>query len=210
MSRWAKVVIWGVVFALCAAAGAWLASRTDPFPPGVEDPGARPTAQPPDAARDAGSPLWTGAFWATTEHRLHVGGTCRSDWQGTYRIRLLTDGSIEGIGGVATLDPGSARCDFDQGQLQADSVELSVGGTWEQKGRRVLLHTRFRAGKLDPSGSLDVGGFLATIEIVRPVIQPVFEPDSYGDARVVRLPDGNQGRYTAEYDLVARCRSSCA
>jgi hypothetical protein len=48
--RWAKVLIWIVVFAAFAAAGAYAASRTDPFPPGVEDPGARDDARGAPAA----------------------------------------------------------------------------------------------------------------------------------------------------------------
>ena len=209
MSRWAKVVIWAVVFALCAAAGAWLASRTDPFPPGVEDPGARPVDEPTETPSDVTRPIWTGAFRADTEHRLHVGGTCRSDWRGTYRVRLLEDGSIHGVSGVATLDPGSARCDFDQGQVQAVSAELSVGGTWEREGERYLLRLRFRAGALDPVGSLDVGGFLATVGSVRPEVEPVADLGSYGDVRDLRLPDGNQGEYVAAYGFRATCRSGC-
>lgn len=42
MSGWVKVVVWILVLLVCAGAGAFVASRTDPFPPGVEDPGARP------------------------------------------------------------------------------------------------------------------------------------------------------------------------
>ena len=123
MPWWAKVVIWAAVFALCAAAGGLLASRTDPFPPGVEDPGSHP-AEPSGTPTDEAPPIWTGGLKADTEHRLHVGGTCRSDWRGRYRVVLLEDGSIDGIGGVATPQPWSARCDFDQEQLQVGSVEL--------------------------------------------------------------------------------------
>ena len=208
MPRWAKVVIWAVVFALCAAAGAWFASRTDPFPPGVEDPGARP-AEPTETPSEGARPIWTGSFRADTEHRLHVGGTCRSDWRGTYRVRLLEDGSIDGVSGIAALDPGSARCDFDQGQLQAATAELWVGGTWEQEDQRYLLRLRFRAGQLDPVGSLDVGGFLATIGSVRPELEPIVDLDSYGDDRELNLSDGNQGEYVAAYGFLASCRSGC-
>lgn len=211
MPRVAKVVIWAVVFLICAAAGAWVASRTDPFPPGVEDPGARPTAEPSGTPEAPRPPVWEGSFTAPTEHRLHVGGSCRSEWTGSYRVLLLDDGSVEGIDGVATLEPGSARCDFEQDQLQSEVVTLSVSGTWEAKGERTWLRVRFRERGREPSGSLDVGGLLATIGVVRPEIGPVFDApfDELGDVRRVRVPDGNQGVYEATYAFVASCHRGC-
>lgn len=208
MPRWAKVPIWVVVFALCAAAGAWLASRTDPFPPGVQDPGARPTSDPTATRSPSPPKRWTGEFAAITEHRLHVGGTCRSDWRAKYRMRLRPDGSIDSGFGVAILSPGSAGCDFAQEQLQADSAQLSVGGAWEREGRDYVLRLRFRVTGLDPVGSLDLGGFLATIEGVEPVMRSV-GPDPYADEQDVRRSDGNEGQYVAEYVFEATCRSGC-
>ena len=41
MRRLGKVLAWTLVFAACAAVGAVVAANTNPFPPGVEDPGAR-------------------------------------------------------------------------------------------------------------------------------------------------------------------------
>ena len=41
-----KVVLWMLAFAAAVGAGAFVASRSNPFPPGVEDPGARPTVAP--------------------------------------------------------------------------------------------------------------------------------------------------------------------
>jgi hypothetical protein len=213
MPRWAKVVIWAVVFAACAAAGAWVASRTDPFPPGVEDPGARPVAtDATDAPTAEPEVLWVGQFTAKTEHRLRVGGSCASDWRGKYRMRLDPDGSVEEGSGIAILEPGSDRCDFEQVQTQARSVELAVEGTWERRGQRLWLSLRFREGGVDPPGSLDLGGLLATIEIVRPVIGPVFDApfDELGDRRAVRVTDGNRGAYLATFDFLATCRSGCS
>jgi hypothetical protein len=156
--------------------------------------------------------VWQGSFTATTEHRLNVGGTCRSDWRATYRVTLREDGSVGGGGGRATLVPNSAGCDFDQGQLQAETVDLAVAGTWERQGKRVWLRLRFREAGVEPQGSLDVGAFLATIEVVRPVIHPVFDApfDELGDVREVRRPDQNQGEYLATYEFLATCRSGCA
>jgi hypothetical protein len=205
MPRWVKVVVWVAVFSACAAAGAYLASRTDPFPPGVEDPGARPSDAP------SPPPIWKGAFTATTEHRLHVGGTCRSDWRATYRMTLRDDGTIRGDDGIAVVEPGSARCDFEQAQAQTRSVELAVTGTWVRRGQKLWLTLRFREVVRDPVGSLDVGGFLPTFEAVRPTLGPVSGApfDELADTRHVRLPDGNEGTYEAEYRFHASCARGC-
>ena len=40
MRRAVKVLLWIAVFAACFGVGAYVAAHTDPFPPGVDDPGA--------------------------------------------------------------------------------------------------------------------------------------------------------------------------
>lgn len=212
MPRWAKVVLWVVVFALCAAAGAWLASRTDPFPPGVEDPGARPTTEVSTTPSVAPVPIWSGAIVATTEHRLHVGGSCRSDWHGTYRVRLLPDGTLRHVSGAVLLFPGTAGCDFPQTQIQTEAVTLEVVGMWEARGGDVVVRMRFEERGRDPEGSLDVGALLATIERVQPEIRS--DPRRPREGRLetpirVELADGNQGTYVATYRVSANCRSGC-
>jgi hypothetical protein len=56
--RLVKVITWVLVFALCAALGAVVAANTDPFPPGVDDPGVRPSADGSPAEDPGGS--WGG------------------------------------------------------------------------------------------------------------------------------------------------------
>lgn len=203
--------MWTVVFASCAAAGAWLASRTDPFPPGVDDPGARPTEQPSAAPSDPAPPTWQGEIVATTEHRLHVGGACRSDWRGTYRMDLLGDGTLGGPGGVLTLVPDSAGCDFPQAQSQADAIDVDIVGTWEARGREVVIRMRFVEQGRDPEGSIDLGGLLATLGRVRPEVasEPEAPPEGLGGPIRVQVTDGNQGIYVATYRVSSNCRSSC-
>jgi hypothetical protein len=48
--RLLKVAAWAAVFLTCAGIGAFVAAQTDPFPPGVDDPGLRPT---PSTGTDA-------------------------------------------------------------------------------------------------------------------------------------------------------------
>jgi len=206
MPRWAKVVIWAVVFALWPPRGH--GSRRGPIP---SRPASRIPARAGRADRDNPSEglarsgrVVQGGHRASSPCR----GTCRSDWRGTYRVRLLEDGSIDGVSGIAALDPGSARCDFDQGQLQAATAELWVGGTWSRKTSGTCSAPvpcgPARSGRL-----LDVGGFLATIGSVRPELEPIVDLDSYGDDRELNLSDGNQGEYVAAYGFLASCRSGC-
>jgi hypothetical protein len=211
MPRWAKVVTWAVVFTACAAAGAWLASRTDPFPPGVRDPGARPQPEPTATPKVERLPVWSGRIAATTEHRLHVGGTCRSDWLGSYRMRLLPDGTVGRSEGLLTLVPGTAGCDFDQAQRQTGSVMLDIVGTWRGGGSDVDIVIRFEERGLDPEGSIDVGGLLATIERVQPELRAEPGPprDTLEGSVRVELGDGNQGTYVALYQVSAICRRGC-
>lgn len=211
MPRWAKVVTWAVVFTACAAAGAWLASRTDPFPPGVEDPGARSGPEPAATPSVKRPPVWSGQIAATTEHRLHVGGTCRSDWLGEYRMRLLPDGTVGSAEGLLLLVPRTAGCDLEQAQSQTGSVTLDIVGTWRERGSDLEIVVRFEERGLDPEGSIDVGGLLATIERVQPELRAEAGPprDTLEASVRVELGDGNQGTYVATYQVSAACRRAC-
>ena len=73
MRRGLKIVVWVGVFAVCAGAGAFVAAHTNPFPPGVEDPGARSTT-PPSTSPSPASERWSLAMTSATRHELHVGG----------------------------------------------------------------------------------------------------------------------------------------
>ena len=81
-------------------AGGVVASRTDPFPPGV-GPTTSPTTEPPEPA------TWAFTLTSGTRHDLHVGGTCATDW----RLRTTI---AEGGGGTfaarAAKPRGYRRC----------------------------------------------------------------------------------------------------
>ncbi|MGZ4132930.1 MAG: hypothetical protein ACXVWF_07770 [Actinomycetota bacterium] len=196
MPRWVKVVVWTVVFAACAGAGAYVAGHTNPFPPGVEDPGARPPATPTSSSTQpvGRNEVALGTLTARSTHRLHYGGACRSDWRATWKVVLGAGGAISTGEATATLVPGTAGCDFTQAQVQTRRVDLTVTGTWSRGSTDQLrVKLRFADPRVDPIGSQDLGGFLATLPDIQPVV-------TSAPARIRSTkPDGDEGSYDASY-----------
>lgn len=158
MRAWPKVLLWAGILLACAGVGAFIASRSNPFPPGVPDPGVVPSESPSPSVQPA---VWSLAMTSRTTHAYRVGGSCTSDWRVRVRIRVTSDDTVRGRG-IAKLLPG-ASCDFPSAQVQARSVELVVTG--RRTGDRLSL--RFRAGDVRPVGSSDLGAFLETTDTVR-------------------------------------------
>ena len=63
------------VFVVAAGAGAFVASRSDPFPPDVDGTVATPGASP-----TLSTDHWMLRTTTNSAHILHVGGTCRGRW----------------------------------------------------------------------------------------------------------------------------------
>ena len=199
MPRWAKVVIWIVVFGACAAAGAYVAANTDPFPPGVDDPGARtdPSADPTpvDLPDTSDNVRWVVRLESTSSHTFRVGGACRSDWTGRITLRFDEAGSVEG-GGTAELS--RAGCDFPIAQEQARSIDLTFFGV-ARAGASTAVTTSV-AG-VSPLGSRDLGGFVETVR------GATFRFED-GVARVVaERSDGAEGTLRSETTL--SCIQGC-
>jgi hypothetical protein len=165
-----------------AGAGAWMASRSNPFPPGVEDPGVAPTG-PTAAAED----VYRGAAVVRTQHRLFVGGSCSTDW--TIRFDLRGTGRRVSGDAVARLrDP--ERCDFPSAQLQAKRVGLTASG----RVRSDLILISFEEVERSPTGSTDVGGLLPALD--RLVLRIGFD-DGNGPIDV-EISDRARGAYLLE------------
>ena len=201
MRRAVKILIWVAVFGACAGVGAFVAAHMDPFPPGVEDPGAvspLPSTVTPTATPSG--PQWSGGANAQTRHDLFVGGSCASDWQLRLRFDVDASGAVHGTG-VAKLQ-GDLRCDFSTAQVEARSIELRVGGRREGSVLRLTLTTTV----FTPAGSGDFGGLTHTMVQFPPV--PI-QGTSAQASGSVRISDGDRGAYIASYHVHLFCVSGC-
>jgi hypothetical protein len=198
-----KVAIWAAVFVACAAAGALVAAHTDPFPPGVEDPGARPSVDVGGSLEPAALQTWRGSVVSETSHRFHVGGACRTTWRGS--LELTVDAAR--IGGDGTLElHGGADCDFPVAQVQAESISVAVSGVADEDALRLRLTERGR----DPVGSHDLGGLVNTLRTMRPVLRMASsDPLAARDRVTVKVSDGDQGAYASTSTFAVSCADGC-
>jgi len=196
MRRGWKIVGWVFAFSSSFAVGAVIAAHSDPFPPGVTDPGAiiAPTGSP---ASPTGSTL-TGILHVQTAHYLYVGGACRTNWKGTLTIQQDATGSVSGIGAFDLL--GGLHCDFSVIQAQTKTVHVGVAGSVQ--GKRVTL-VLTEAGR-DPRASSDFGGLTHTVRLLK------LSVPLGGQQRVhASRSDGDRGSYTAAGTFTVACTTSC-
>ena len=189
MSKPLKIAIWVVVFAACAGVGAFVASRSNPFPPGVEDPGAHQTLTPTPTQP---APLaWGLTMHVDSQHTLHEGGACRSEWGVTGTIEIQPNGKASGVADAKLAAPAS--CDFPQAQVQTKELRLVIAGT-RTAG---VLRLSFSEGGRTPVGSQDLGGFTNTLHFIRPVVKlPESAQSGHATAKVTRS-DGDLGSYSS-------------
>jgi hypothetical protein len=163
MRGWKKVLLWAVILLGCAGVGAFIASRSNPFPPGVRDSTALPSESPSSSPSPSSGDLvrWSVTMTSRSTHTYHVGGSCTSDWRIRGEIEISESGRVDGQG-VSKLLPG-ARCDFPSAQIQARRVDISIVG--RRDGDELDLHFS-EIGRL-PLGSQDLGGFLKTLSTLR-------------------------------------------
>ncbi len=159
MNRWMKVTGWVFAFSASFAVGAVIAGHSDPFPPGVTDPGVAVTSTTPPPT-PAGTTL-TGTLDLQTVHTLYVGGACRTNWRGTLSLQEDSTGTVTGTGTLDLL--GGLHCDFPAVQVQTKTITVSVAGS--VKGQRVSLTLTYTSR--DPKASSDFGGLAHTMEFLR-------------------------------------------
>ena len=194
---WVKTLMWIGILLGCAGVGAFLASRSNPFPPGVPDPGAVPSetpttspTPPPEVTR------WTLTMTSRSTHTYRVGGSCTSDWRMEGgRIRVRENGRVRGRG-TARLLPG-ATCDFPTAQVQARRVVIEILGL--RDGNR--LRIRFRTAEVLPLGSQDLGAFVDTLVRLRLTLRERPRARATGRARTER-PDGDVFASVSRFQLV--------
>jgi hypothetical protein len=186
-----KVLLWVIAFAAVIAAGAFEASRSNPFPPGVEDPGARRTS-PPAITPSPSEDVWNLSMEISSRHALHVGGSCRTDWQVTGSITVDPNGRAAGEAVAKLASPPA--CDFSQAQVQTKAIRLVIVG----KTAGEELRLGFSEGGRIPEGSQDLGGLTNTLSLIHPEVR------LRGSARASVLatkPDGDLGTYSSSTDL---------
>jgi hypothetical protein len=194
-----KVAAWVGMFAVCAGAGAYVAAHTNPFPPGVEDPGSRSIA--PTSASPAVVQRWTGTMRSRTEHVFHVGGSCVTWWRTGFSFDVRGD-TVQGAGVARLL--GDVRCDFPEAQVQSIALNLRITGT-VRDGTATL---RFAAdGPPDPRGSRDLGGFTATVDALRPKLRLGGSPASTTVRQ--QRSDGDLGVYRSNSRVLVDCVRGC-
>lgn len=182
--------MWTLVFVACAGVGAYVAAHTNPFPPGVEDPGARPSADPTDAPQPTGEPTgdsWLARIDTRTHHDLFVGGRCAASWRVDVGI-VAADGPIDGLG-AATIK-GELRCTESTAQVQAERVDLRAVGVLRDGELRFRLEETGRS----PDGSQELSGFIHTILTRRFEIRP---EEGASETFDIERSDGGQGTYGA-------------
>jgi hypothetical protein len=186
-----KFAIWVAVFAACAGVGAFVASRSDPFPPGVEDPGLHETLSPTEPEATA----WDLSMFVKSEHILHEGGACRSDWKVSGTITVQSNGDASGVADADLASPAS--CDFSQSQVQTKAIRLVIAGTLA----RGSLRLSFSEGGRTPVGSQDLGGFTNTLRFIHPLVGlPAGAQRGKAGAHVTRS-DGDLGTYNSTTTL---------
>jgi hypothetical protein len=151
-----------VILLACAGVGAFIGSRSNPFPPGVSEPGVRPDDSPSPSPPELVE--WSVTMVSQTTHTFHVGGSCRSAWRLEGRLRIPASERITGRG-VALLQPG-AGCDFPSAQVQARRIVVRFLGLRDGDE----LELRFREVGRMPVGSQDLGAFVKTLETLRVAI----------------------------------------
>ena len=187
-----KIGIWVLVFAACAGVGAFVASRSNPFPPGVEDPGNH---EPPSPTQQAPT-AWDLSMFVKSEHVLHEGGACRSDWKVSGTITVRPNGDASGVADADLASPAS--CDFSQSQVQTKAIRLVIAGTLEGGSLRLS----FSEGGRTPVGSQDLGGFTNTLRFIHPSVR-LPAGAQRGKARRARDPVRRRPRHLQLDDDVA-------
>ena len=198
MRRGWKIVGWVFAFSSCFAVGAVIAAHSDPFPPGVTDPGATASPTVSDSSAPPTGPTLVGTLHLQTAHSLYVGGACRTNWKGSLAIQQDATGQLTGTGAFHLL--GGLHCDFSV--IQAQSKTVRVGITGSLKGKRVTL-VLTEAGR-DPKASSDFGGLVHTVRFLKLSV-------SLGGQQQVHSyrSDGDRGSFTSAGTFTVSCTANC-
>ena len=193
MSRPLKVALWAAVFLGAAGIGAYVAAQSELFPPEVEQ---ATTSGPPVGSSATPTPAelrWSGTIRSVSYHDLYVGGRCTTRWVTKISFEALDNGRVVGTGS-ARLD-GDRICTFPNAQVNAEKIEVSVEGSWDESG----FHLRLLDGDRSPQGTADYGGFAPTVFSGRPtaVMDVALDSERAASATIQmeQVDDQGRGRY---------------
>jgi len=127
----------------------------------------------------------------STQHTLHEGGACRSDWTVSGTIEIQPNGKTSGAADAKLTPP--AGCDFTQSQVQSEAIRLVVTGA--RAGG--VLRLSFAEGGRTPAGSTDLGGLTNTLRFIHPVVKLAPGAQAGHGATKVTRSDGDLGSYTS-------------
>ena len=155
-----KTVLWTAILSTSAAGGAYVAARSNPFPPGVT---GGPTAEPTQKRTVPPSPkpkpqVWEGTFHSVTYHDLYVGGRCSSTWKGTLALDIFEGGSVSGRGQANLVR--RPNCSFRVAQQQVKTYVVRVRG--KLTGRELQLRLAL-VRQVPAAGAIDLGGWSSTV-----------------------------------------------
>lgn len=196
MRRLVKVVVWAGVFLGAAGIGAYVAAHTELFPPGVETGAATPSPSGTSTGTPTpADPTWTGVIRSSSYHDLYVGGRCTTRWLTRFSFETLGNGKVVGSG-TARLD-GDRECTFPNAQINAERIEVSVVGEWDEAGFRIHLND----GERTPQGTADYGGFAPTVfeDGSSAFMDVALDATGLASAtvRMDRVDDQGRGRYVS-------------
>jgi len=192
--RIVRIALWSAVFLGAAGVGAYIAAHTELFPPGVESAVTSGSPAPVTGTPAPDDPTWSGRIRSSSSHDLYVGGRCTTDWVTTLTFEALDNGRIVGTG-TSRLH-GNRVCTFPNAQVNAEEIEVSVGGTWDQRG----FHLSLRDGDRSPRGTADYGGFAPTVfDSEHDAVLNVHldrEDSASATVRLGRVDEQGRGRYS--------------
>ena len=193
MSRAPRVAVWTAVFLGAAGIGAYVAAQSELFPPEVEQATTSGSGVVSSATPTPSELTWSGTIRSVGYHELYVGGRCTTRWNTRISFDALDNGRVVGTG-TARLD-GDRICTFPNAQVNAERIEVSVDGSWDESG----FHLRLLDGDRSPKGTADYGGFAPTVFSGRPtaVMDVALESETAASATIQmeQVDDQGRGRY---------------
>ena len=142
--------------------GAFVASRTELFPPQVEGGRAVASTSGPSAPGLAPD-RWRGRM-RTATRQYYSAGPCITDWSSVFDVAVDPDGTVRGAGRARLR--GHPRCPFPTSQPQISGYAFDVAGRFDASSGFRLSLSRFHVTR----GTFDYGGFAATIAQGRSVL----------------------------------------